>query len=792
MKEPIGGVVYSEEGKIPVITDGGKPAGYLYSPQSRTAIITTSPGPAVAGPQGPTGLTGPQGPTGAQGAIGITGDTGPQGVGGSDGTDGAAGPQGPQGTDGTVGPQGPDGPQGLTGDAGPQGSAGPQGTAGLDGPQGAPGPQGADGVEGPQGLDGADGPQGPQGTIGADGPQGPQGVQGAESLVPGPQGDIGASGIAGELPSGYADTITPVGTTSATLEETGLEASVTLEGPAKIAAFASFELATQGGGGSASVIALALEIDGVVHDEVQRYLSGTNDQGIGTIVHRSSDTLFPAGTYTAKLLFRRVSGSVTPGINVADLLVLGLQGAVGPQGPDGAQGVDGAQGADGAQGDTGAQGAPGPQGNDGALGPQGVDGAQGAAGADGPQGADGADGPQGADGADGPQGNDGAQGDIGPQGPQGADGSSTPLTGTITKILDVGEDFDTPAEMMAWLNETKFADARIIINVGVGAYSWPADVGHTLDYPGVRKISFIGSGTATCTWNFPYTVTSLAPFNIRGMFVDFSGITFMNSLANVGWLTEIHAGSWVRWISCNINAFPSVGYVYGSRVYMSNVLHISDPGGFDAVFNLSDQSYCRLVGGNVFSGLTNGWCAFYVEHGSTVECQGSNSITGYDLGFDVSKQYYILQRGTLTFTSVNTNYPSPMNEIQGDGSYVTDGNLDYNGVKSKSIIIEDPGASEDLSFLFTDKAITLTKMRAILTGSATPSVTWTVRHGTDRSGAGAEAVTGGTVTTETTTGSDVTSFDDDTIVADSHVWIETTAQSGTVDSIIITLFYTED
>lgn len=111
---------------------------------------------------------------------------------------------------------------------------------------------------------------------------------------------------------------------------------------------------------------------------------------------------------------------------------------------------------------------------------------------------------------------------------------------------------------------------------------------------------------------------------------------------------------------------------------------------------------------------------------------------------------------------------------------------------TKAIIIESPTATEDASFYFTDAAITLTKMRAVLVGSSTPSVTWTVRHGTDRAATGAEVVTGGTVTTSITTGSDITAFNDATIIANSWLWIETTAQSGTVGSIIITIFYDED
>lgn len=112
--------------------------------------------------------------------------------------------------------------------------------------------------------------------------------------------------------------------------------------------------------------------------------------------------------------------------------------------------------------------------------------------------------------------------------------------------------------------------------------------------------------------------------------------------------------------------------------------------------------------------------------------------------------------------------------------------------ESKSITVEAPTNSEDISFFFTNVAITVTKMNAVLVGSSTPSITWTIRHGTDRSATGSEVVTGGTVTTSTTSGSDVTSFDDATIAADSHVWLETTAKSGTVDSVAITIFFDED
>ena len=115
------------------------------------------------------------------------------------------------------------------------------------------------------------------------------------------------------------------------------------------------------------------------------------------------------------------------------------------------------------------------------------------------------------------------------------------------------------------------------------------------------------------------------------------------------------------------------------------------------------------------------------------------------------------------------------------------------GKFSYSITVEDPTSSEDISIAFTNRAITITEMRAVLIGASTPSVTWTIKHhASDRNNAGAAVVTASTTTTSTTTGSDVTSFNDATIPADSYIWLETSAQSGTVTEIHITIIGTED
>lgn len=141
--------------------------------------------------------------------------------------------------------------------------------------------------------------------------------------------------------------------------------------------------------------------------------------------------------------------------------------------------------------------------------------------------------------------------------------------------------------------------------------------------------------------------------------------------------------------------------------------------------------------------------------------------------------YSLITDGMKT-TVINTE-----GEVLSGGAVISDAGV--------AITVESPTSSEDITIFFTNRAITITEMRAVLLGSSTPSVTWTIRHhATDRSNAGNEVVTGGTTTTSTTSGDDVTSFNDATIPADSFVWCETTAQSGTVTELHISIIFNVD
>lgn len=113
---------------------------------------------------------------------------------------------------------------------------------------------------------------------------------------------------------------------------------------------------------------------------------------------------------------------------------------------------------------------------------------------------------------------------------------------------------------------------------------------------------------------------------------------------------------------------------------------------------------------------------------------------------------------------------------------------------SKSVAVESPTNSENITLFHTDTNITITKVHAVLRGS-TPSVTFQLSHGTDRSDAGTNLF-GSNQTLSgagaTVAGTEYTSFSDATLVADEMIWLRTSATSGTVDEMSVTIYYVID
>ena len=109
---------------------------------------------------------------------------------------------------------------------------------------------------------------------------------------------------------------------------------------------------------------------------------------------------------------------------------------------------------------------------------------------------------------------------------------------------------------------------------------------------------------------------------------------------------------------------------------------------------------------------------------------------------------------------------------------------------SKTFNLQAPTASDDITIFRTDVAITVHRVITVSTGTS-PSTTYQLKHSNvSRSVAGNALTTLGT-TTNSGAG-DVATLSDNTIPANSWIWLETTAASGTNVYLSIDIRYTED
>lgn len=104
----------------------------------------------------------------------------------------------------------------------------------------------------------------------------------------------------------------------------------------------------------------------------------------------------------------------------------------------------------------------------------------------------------------------------------------------------------------------------------------------------------------------------------------------------------------------------------------------------------------------------------------------------------------------------------------------------------RSVTIAGPKVNDTFTIFRTNVQTTITSVVGLVAGS-TPSVTYEIRYGTDRSAAGTLAITADTVT-NTTTGDSAT-VQNQPIPANSYVWLVITAVSGTVGELNVTIAF---
>ena len=153
--------------------------------------------------------------------------------------------------------------------------------------------------------------------------------------------------------------------------------------------------------------------------------------------------------------------------------------------------------------------------------------------------------------------------------------------------------------------------------------------------------------------------------------------------------------------------------------------------------------------------------------------------------------------GTITSTGTITHLTTAGNKHIPTGG--NSGDLLENSASGTAIWVTRKGQQvfrqdnpttnhDDEGIMFTDVAITLTNIHAIIVDGT--SVAWSMFHDTDRSASG--TLIDANTTSNKTTGDDITSFSDATIPANSFVWVDLTAVTGSPAEFMLMLFWTVD
>ena len=193
---------------------------------------------------------------------------------------------------------------------------------------------------------------------------------------------------------------------------------------------------------------------------------------------------------------------------------------------------------------------------------------------------------------------------------------------------------------------------------------------------------------------------------------------------------------------------------------------------------------------------TNGTLTFSgTYNGSTARTIGLNlgsvnSWTGGQTFLNAtSTASQFLPYGTLTLTQggqvqVNSN----SNKLQFNSNGVTQV---LTATSSFSFTVASTTASENITLKRFSQAVTIQKVSCVNQGGSSPSVTYNLPHGTNRT-SGTNLFTSDEAMTNTTTGTQIYTFADATLAAGEVMWLTTSAQSGAAGFFGCTVYWFDD
>lgn len=230
--------------------------------------------------------------------------------------------------------------------------------------------------------------------------------------------------------------------------------------------------------------------------------------------------------------------------------------------------------------------------------------------------------------------------------------------------------------------------------------------------------------------------------------------------------------------------------------YISGASHLGVDARGQTAFTFSSISpfgHVHFISGVIHPAFNGGSGILRAAHGTDTSAIPPLGVVDLQWSRDGGKTFQNIDG----IDTINNQIGPNMTLVGVNGLTVTtagNNNLVFNatgasGIQYESITVTLPTSSENRTMFYTNRAIRITRAAAILRGSASPSVTWSIRRSGNRAATGTELVTGGTTTTNTAAAQITTTFSDPDFAINNFVWFTTTAMAGVVNEISVTLDY---
>lgn len=267
------------------------------------------------------------------------------------------------------------------------------------------------------------------------------------------------------------------------------------------------------------------------------------------------------------------------------------------------------------------------------------------------------------------------------------------LTGVVTvDLFTAGGDFNSLADLFDWIAITPMSNAELVVNIGSGVFEAPDALSTTsLSLRGsmVGKVNFQGASKASTTIRINNTNASRGMLSVHDAQVQFSNLT-ISSIGQDAFAINSRAAL-ITTNNIDVTGVTYFASVDSSNIYLTNTNVTCT----DAAVYLNSLSGLILNGGT-FNGNNVAWAGISISTSSSMIVDNGAVIENFTTGIwtgDASTT--VLKSHTLIGNT--TNYNIPLNTIQGDGGYITDGNLTSDG-----LVTSVAGKTGDVNLEITD------------------------------------------------------------------------------------------